>query len=90
MEFFSLVASGLLVAEEIDPASVKPGWTSGAVISLMLLAGAILFFSFVKQMKKLREPWEGEVIKVLPDPRIPVGEPDAVVSSVENGPPPAS
>lgn len=75
----------------VDPADVQPGWIGGGVFAVLAVIGYFLVRSFIKQMRTVSEPWEGETIRVLPDPRIPVTGPGAVAESAatdaaESGP----
>lgn len=60
MDIFSFTAAFFLATEEIDPATVKPGWLGGAFVIAMAIAVAVLLWSFAKNVKRARQPWSSE------------------------------
>jgi hypothetical protein len=50
----------LLVALDLDPSVIKPGWTPLIIILLLALAMVFLFLSMRRQFRKIRAAQDAE------------------------------
>lgn len=50
----------LLVAESLDWQSSRPGYAALVVVGLLTLAVTFLVLSFLKHVRKAREPWDDD------------------------------
>ena len=55
-----VVGMALLVALDLDPSVIKPGWTPLIIILLLALAMVFLFLSMRRQFRKIRAAQDAE------------------------------
>lgn len=53
---------------DIDPNLVKPGWTPLVILIVLALIMTLLFFSMMKQFRKINVPGDAEPVPAEPGP----------------------
>lgn len=50
----------LLAAEQLDWRNSQPGYAALVVVGLLVVASALLARSFLRHVRKAKEPWDDE------------------------------